>query len=139
MKAVSQLFLFAAIVVSFNFAQAAENCGGCGEVMIAASKIASVPETHRNMTRFLDDAIKAVEVMPTEAKRRLNANQIKAVTDLLVAAKGKDPSYAIIEANAPVFKANKNGFIQHFKKRETPIAQYLEDALGVALSNASNG
>ena len=120
--------------------QAFALCGGCGEVAILEKKLAALkPNDDTAATPLINKATKAVKAMPTQKGKKLNPEQILAVSRLLAAAYANDADYSIIDGNLKLFQANEKEFFASFKTFPKKDADNLASELDIKLGEAEGG
>lgn len=142
MKLKKQLALFAAAFISTLTigGQAFALCGGCGELSILEKKLAALkPNSDDAATPLINKATKAVSKLPTQKGKKLNAEQILAVSRLLAAAYPNDADYSIIDGNLKLFQANEKEFFATFKTFPKSDAENLKSELDIKLGEAEGG
>jgi hypothetical protein len=142
MKLNTRLALFAAVLLStlgMN-SQALALCGGCGELSILEKKLSALkPNDDNAATPLINKATKAVSKLPTQKGKKLNAEQILAVSRLLSAAFPNDADYSIIDGNLKLFQANEKEFFATFATFPKKDAENLKSELDIKLGEAEGG
>lgn len=138
MRFFSAIVLFGTLF--FTGTQAHALCGGCGELVILEKKLTSIKSgDEAAATPVITKAIRAVKAMPTKKGKKLEAEQILAISRVLAAAFDKDPFYSIIDSNFELFKANQKEFFATFKTFPKKDAENLASMLDIKLGEAEGG